>query len=114
MLTVLIGGIPFIFLSIYFQFRLVYAGIAIIDPALDRMGAFPAIAKSWRMTRRQNGPLSVVALYAIWALIRGTIFGYLIGLITRGLPEFVALFCGSYDVLADRLRAHEQSSHGSQ
>ena len=114
MLTVLIVGIPFIFLSIYFQFRLVYAGIAIIDPALDRMGAFPAIAKSWRMTRRQNGPLSVVALYAIWALIRGTIFGYLIGLFTRGLPEFVALFCGSYDVLADRLRSHEQSSHGSQ
>ena len=95
MLTVLIVGIPFIFLSIYFQFRLVYAGIAIIDPAL-------------------NGPLSVVALYATWALIRGTIFGYLIGLFTRGLPEFVALFCGSYDVLADRLRSHEQSSHGSQ
>lgn len=114
MLTVLIVGIPFIFLSIYFQFRLVYAGIAIIDPASGRMGAFPAIAKSWRMTRRQNGPLSMVALYAIWALIRGTIFGYLIGLFTRGLPEFVALFCGSYDVLADRLRSHEQSLHGSQ
>ena len=114
MLTVLIVGIPFIFLSIYFQFRLVYAGIAIIDPASGRMGAFPAIAKSWRMTRGQNAPLSVVALYAAWALIRGTIFGYLIGLFTRGLPEFVALFCGSYDVLADRLRSHEQSSHGSQ
>ncbi len=113
-LTVLIVGIPFIFLSIYFQFRLVYAGIAVIDPASGRMGAFPAIAKSWRITRRQNGPLSMVALYATWALIRGTIFGYLIGLFTRGLPEFVALFCGSYDVLADRLRSQEQSAHGSQ
>ncbi len=114
MLTVLIVGIPFIFLSVYFQFRLVYAGIAIIDPATGGMGAFPALAKSWRMTRRQNGPLSTVALYATWALIRGTIRGYLVGLFTRGLPEFVALFCGSYDVLADRLRTHEQSSHGSQ
>lgn len=114
LLAVLIVGIPFIFLSIYFQFRLVYAGIAIIDPTSGRMGALPAIVKSWRMTRGQNGPLSLVALYATWALIRGTIFGYLIGFFTRGLPEFVALFCGSYDVLADRLSSHEQSLHGSQ
>lgn len=114
MLTVLIVGVPFIFLSVYFQFRLVYAGIAIIDPAAGRTGAFPALAQSWRMTRRQNGPLSMVALYAVWALIRGTIVGLLIGLFTRGLPEFVALFCGSYDVLADRLRAQDRSSHGSQ
>lgn len=113
-LMVLIVGIPFIFLSIYFQFRLIYAGIAIIDPASGRVGVFPALAKSWRMTRRQNGPLSMVALYAVWALIRGAVGGLLIGLFTRGLPEFVALFCGSYDVLADRLRSHEQFSHGSQ
>lgn len=114
LITVLVVGIPFIFLAIYFQFRLVYAGLVVIDPLAGRPSALRAIGDSWKMTRQQNGPLSVVAIHATWALIRHTITGVIIGLFTRGLPEFVALFCGSYDVLADRLHAHSRSRQGSQ
>lgn len=114
LVTVLIIGIPFIFLAIYFQFRLVYAGLIVIDPRVDRPSALRAIVDSWKMTRRQNTPLSVVAMHATWALVRHTVTGVVVGLFTRGLPEFVALFCGSYDVLLDRLQAQSRSQHGSQ
>ena len=100
-ITVVVG-LPFILASVYFQFRLIYAGLAIIDPTSSRAGAFSAMAKSWRMTRKQNWPLSVVALYAMWSPFRAAIFGRGIGFVTRGLPEFLLLFCGSYEVLRDR------------
>jgi hypothetical protein len=37
-----------------------------------------------------------------------------LGIVTRGLPEFVALFCASYEVLLRRLQAQSLSRHGSQ
>ncbi|MSR70110.1 MAG: hypothetical protein EXS17_07185 [Phycisphaerales bacterium] len=106
--TIIIVGLPFIFLALYLQVRLFYGGIAIIDPRAAGAGAMTALSHSWRMTRRQNSALSSVASYATWVLIRSTVGGYGIGLFTRGLPEFVALFSGSYEVLSERARPQEQ------
>ncbi len=106
-MLVMVVGFPFVFLSVYLQFRFVYGGVAIIDPRMGRVGALGALAKSWRMTRNQNWPLSIVALYAMWAPIREAVRGCGIGLFTRGLPEFLALFSGSYEVLVERTQSQE-------
>ncbi len=105
--TILIIGIPFIFLACYWQVRLAYAALALIDPRAPRMSAMSALAGSWRMTRRQNTELTKLASYATWAVVRSLAHKYGAGLFTRGFPEFVALFSGSYEVLAERSRSHE-------
>ena len=107
--TVMAIGLPFVLLSVYFQFRFAFAGLTIIDPLAPRRGALRALADSWEMTRRQNGALSRVAIYAAWVLIRETVIGFGIGLFRRGLPEFVALIAASYEVLAARLQGQSRS-----
>lgn len=104
--TIIIVGLPFILLACYWQVRLAYAALALIDPRMPRLSAMSALVDSWRMTRRQNTELTKLASYATWALVRSLTHSYGAGLFTRGLPEFVALFSGSYEVLAERSRSH--------
>ncbi len=105
--TLLVVGIPFIILACYWQVRLSYAGLAIIDPRAPQASAVDALVGSWRITRRQNAALTRLAWYATLAVVRSLAHRYGSGLFTRGLPEFVALFSGSYEVLCERSRAHE-------
>jgi hypothetical protein len=112
--TVLLVGVPFIFISLYFQFRLVFGGIAVIDPSCGRPGGWASTVLSWRLTRGQNLPLSWVAWDALIALGASVFRDVGLGIVTRGLPEFVALFCASYEVLLRRLQAQSLSRHGSQ
>jgi len=112
--TVLLVGVPFIFISIYFQFRLVFGGIAAIDPSCGRVGGWGSTVLSWRLTRGQNLPLSWVAWDALLALGASVFRDFGLGIVTRGLPEFVALFCASYELLLRRLQEQSTSRHGSQ
>jgi len=114
LVTVLIVGVPFIFISIYFQFRLVFGGIAAIDPSCGRVGGWGSTVLSWRLTRGQNLALSWVAWDAIIALGTSAVRDFGLGIVTRGLPEFVALFCASYELLLRRLQEQSASRQGSQ
>ncbi len=104
--TILVVAVPFVSVAVYWQFRLGYAGVALVDPREARTSALTALATSWKITRRQNSALSWIALYATWALIRSVVHHCGAGLFTRGFPEVIALFSGSYEVLVDRVRAH--------
>ncbi|MSR44331.1 MAG: hypothetical protein EXS15_03105 [Phycisphaerales bacterium] len=108
-LTVMVVGVPFVVLSVYLQFRFGFAGVTLIDPVVSRTDALGALAQSWRMTCRQNTPLTRVGCYAVWTVIRSTILGYGIGFVTRGMPECVALIAGSYEVLTERVQPHKGS-----
>ncbi|NBX36342.1 MAG: hypothetical protein EBR10_03835 [Planctomycetes bacterium] len=112
--TVMLVGVPFIFISIYFQFRLVFGGIAAIDPSCGRLGGWASTVLSWRLTRGQNLPLSWVAWDALVAVGASLFRDFGLGIVTRGLPEFVALFCASYELLLRRVQAQSTSRHGSQ
>lgn len=114
LVTVLIVGVPFIFISIYFQFRLVFGGIAAIDPSCGRVGGWGSTVLSWRITRGQNLALSWVAWDALVALGASVLRDFGLGIVTRGLPEFVALFCASYELLLRRLQEQSVSRQGSQ
>ncbi len=107
--TIIIIGLPFIALALYLQCRLAFAGTLLLDRSVERQSALTALAFSWRMTRGQNVALSRTAWYAVWALIRPIGADYGRGVFTRGLPEFVALFSGSYELLAGRTPPHAQS-----
>lgn len=112
--TVMLVGVPFIFISIYFQFRLVFGGIAAIDPSCGRLGGWASTVLSWRLTRGQNLPLSWVAWEALVALGASVFRDVGLGIVTRGLPQFVALFCASYELLLRRLQEQSVSRQGSQ
>lgn len=101
-------GIPFLMISLYFQFRFLFAGLVLLDDRCKGVGALSALAQSWRLTRKQNGPLTPIALVAVWEVVRGLSLGLIVGLFRRGMPRFLALFSGSYEVLVVQGAASEQ------
>ena len=96
---VVVTAIPFIVPSIYFQCRILFTGLVLVDPLFKGESAGSAMNRSWRMTKGRDAALTRITFEAAWELLRGLTVGLVVGLFSRGIPALFALLAASHETI---------------